>query len=138
MRALNSIVGGSAIAVLTRGRIGAAQASVSGQVSLLERLGERTEDLADVIVWLEPTGGTRVRTSPTTTTIQLLGRQFSPRVRTVPQGSTVEFPNADSFSHNVFSEAPNGTFDTGPDARRTRPSRPLSAKALHDELEALG
>ena len=113
MRALASIVGCSALVMLALGRTAAAQGSVSGQVSLLERPGEQTEDLADVIVWLEPTGGTRVRTSPTTTTIQLQGRQFSPRVRAVPQGSKVEFPNADSFSHNVFSKAPDGAFDTG-------------------------
>ena len=113
MRALVSIVGCSALVMLALGRTAAAQGSVSGQVSLLERPGEQTEDLADVIVWLEPTGGARLRTSPTTTTIQLQGRQFSPRVRVVSQGSKVEFPNADKFSHNVFSKAPDGAFDTG-------------------------
>jgi len=90
-----------------------AQGAVTGQVSLLERPGESSEDLADVIVWLEPSGGTRARVSPVTATIQLQGRQFNPRVRVVPEGSKVEFPNADSFSHNVFSKAPDGAFDTG-------------------------
>jgi plastocyanin len=113
MRHLLSIVRRSALVVVVLGRTASAQGTVSGQVSLQERPGERSEDLADVIVWLEPTGGARVRTSPITTTIQLQGRQFSPRVRAVTQGSTVEFPNADSFSHNVFSKAPDGAFDTG-------------------------
>ena len=90
-----------------------AQGAVTGQVSLQERAGEQSEDLADVIVWLEPGGSARARTSPATATIQLQGRQFSPRVRVVPEGSKVEFPNSDSFSHNVFSKAPNGAFDTG-------------------------
>jgi plastocyanin len=117
MRDLMSIMGRSAVVVLTLAGTAAAQGSVAGQVSIMERPGEQTEDLADVIVWLEPTGGARVRTSPTTTTIQLQGRQFSPRVRVVPQGSKVEFPNADSFSHNVFSKAPDGSFDTGVYAR---------------------
>ena len=90
-----------------------AQGAVSGQVTLQERAGEQSEDLADVIVWLEPGGSARMRTSPATATIQLQGRQFSPRVRVVPEGSTVEFPNSDSFSHNVFSKAPDGAFDTG-------------------------
>lgn len=94
-----------------------AQGAVSGQVSLLERPGEQSEDLADVIVWLEPGGNARARTSPATATIQLQGRQFSPRVRVVPEGSKVEFPNSDSFSHNVFSKAPDGAFDTGVYAR---------------------
>ena len=94
-----------------------AQGAVSGQVSLLERPGEQSDDLADVIVWLEPSGNTRARTSPATATIQLQSRQFSPRVRVVPEGSKVEFPNTDSFSHNVFSKAPDGAFDTGVYAR---------------------
>ncbi|MES2176618.1 MAG: plastocyanin/azurin family copper-binding protein [Gemmatimonadota bacterium] len=93
------------------------QGAVTGQVNLLERPGETTEDLADVIVWLEPTGATKSRTSASTTTIQLQGRQFSPRVRAVTEGSKVEFPNQDSFSHNVFSKHPDGAFDTGVYAR---------------------
>jgi plastocyanin len=113
MRELTSIVGGVALVVAALTGTASAQGSVSGQVSLQERPGEQTEDLADVVVWLEPMGGTRVRTVPTTTTIQLQGRQFSPRVRAVTQASKVEFPNADSFSHNVFSKAPDGAFDTG-------------------------
>ena len=90
-----------------------AQGAVSGQVSLLERAGERSEDLADVIVWLEPAANARVRTPPAMVTMQLQGRQFSPRVRVVQEGGRIEFPNSDSFSHNVFSKAPDGAFDTG-------------------------
>ena len=90
-----------------------AQGAVIGQVSLLERPGASSDDLADVIVWLEPSGAMGGRMSPVTATIQLQGRQFNPRVRVVPEGSRVEFPNADSFSHNVFSKAPDGAFDTG-------------------------
>lgn len=107
----------SAVVLMVLARTVSAQGTVSGQVSLLERPGEQSEDLADVIVWLEPAAGAHVRTSPTTTTIQLQGRQFSPRVRVVSQGSKVEFPNTDSFSHNVFSKAPDGAFDTGVYAR---------------------
>ena len=94
-----------------------AQGTVSGQVSLQERAGEQSEDLADVIVWLEPVASTRVRVSPTTVKMELQNRQFSPRVRVVQEGSKVEFPNSDSFSHNVFSKAPDGAFDTGVFAR---------------------
>ena len=91
----------------------AAQGAVSGQVSLTERPGETSEDLADVVVWLEPTGATKAKTTVSTTTIELKGRQFSPRVRAVTDGSKVEFPNRDSFSHNVFTKVPGGAFDTG-------------------------
>ena len=103
----------SALMLVVGARTLCAQGAVSGQINLLERVGEQSEDLADAIVWLEPTGSTRSRTSPMSTTIQLEKRQFSPRVRAVTEGSKVEFPNMDSFSHNVFSKAPDGAFDTG-------------------------
>lgn len=88
--------------------------SVSGQVTILERPGETTEDLGNVVVFLEPaSASSRARPpAPTNTVIQLQSRQFSPRVRVVMEGSKIEFPNNDPFSHNVFSKA-NGGFDTG-------------------------
>ena len=95
---------------------GAAQAtaSVSGQVTILERPGEVTEDLGNVVVYLEPAGTPRRAQSaaPTNTVIALQSRQFSPRVRVITEGSRVEFPNQDPFSHNVFSKVKGG-FDTG-------------------------
>jgi plastocyanin len=90
--------------------------SVSGQVSILERPGETTEDLGNVVVFLEPvSAAARVRnpaSNVTKSVITLDKRQFAPRVAVVPEGSTVEFPNKDPFSHNVFSKTKGG-FDTG-------------------------
>jgi plastocyanin len=94
-----------------------AQGTVSGQINLLERAGETSQDLADAIVWLEPAVGNPGKTSGKSVTIELRNRQFSPRVLAVTEGSKVEFPNMDSFSHNVFSKAPGGAFDTGVYAR---------------------
>ena len=89
------------------------QGPVSGQVVIQERPGEVSEDLANVVVFLEPLTATRGKApSPTTTTIALEKRQFSPRVRVVVEGSKVEFPNQDPWNHNVFSKV-NGGFDTG-------------------------
>lgn len=113
-------IAAAAVAVLA-GTIGAqGTAVVSGQVTILERPGETTEDLGNVVVYLEPASASaRVRSgsppsssSPTNTVIALQSRQFSPRVRVVMEGSKVEFPNQDPFSHNVFSKT-NGGFDTG-------------------------
>ena len=91
-----------------------ATASVSGQVTILERPGETTEDLGNVVVYLEP-----VDRAPREhvardhrSVIALQSRQFSPRVRVIREGSRIEFPNQDPFSHNVFSKM-NGGFDTG-------------------------
>jgi plastocyanin len=95
-----------------------ASGSVSGQVTMKERPGDTTEDLGNVVVYLEPTGATARLRQPSTalvpvnTAITLHARQFQPRVRVVTTGSTVEFPNEDPFSHNVFSKM-NGGFDTG-------------------------
>lgn len=90
-----------------------AQGTVAGQVTIQERPGEVTEDLANVVVFLEPAGGgPRQVEANTKASIALDKRQFSPRVAVVMTGSTIEFPNKDPFSHNVFSKA-NGGFDTG-------------------------
>jgi plastocyanin len=107
-------IAAAASAVLA-GTIGAqGTTAVRGQVTILERPGETTEDLGNVVVFLEPVSASaRTRSPvPTNTVIALQSRQFSPRVRVVMEGSTVEFPNQDPFSHNVFSKM-NGGFDTG-------------------------
>ena len=89
------------------------QGVVSGQVSILERPGEVSEDLANTVVFLEPVTTGKVKApAPTTTTIALEKRQFSPRVRIIVEGSKVQFPNQDPWNHNVFSKI-NGGFDTG-------------------------
>jgi plastocyanin len=85
--------------------------SVSGQVTITERPGEETGDLANVVVFLEPMTAAGRKPAATNTTIALEKRQFSPRVRVVTEGSKVEFPNQDPFNHNVFSKL-HGGFDT--------------------------
>ena len=89
-----------------------AQGSVTGQLAILERPGARTTDLANAVVWLEPAGGSRNLT-PSAAQIQMESRTFVPKVRVVPAGSTVEFPNQDPFRHNVFSKAGPRDFDLG-------------------------
>ena len=108
-----SILRRSALLLICLAPAATAQGAVSGQVSLLERPGESSEDLADVVVWLDPASGARSKLAPSPMTVQLQGRQFSPRVRAVTEGSRIDFPNQDSFSHNVFSKAQDGAFDTG-------------------------
>ena len=103
----------AALLAVSAGTVGA-QGTVSGQVSIQERPGDVTEDLANTVVFLEPltpNPKSRVK-ADTKATMALDKRQFSPRVTVVMTGSTIEFPNRDPFSHNVFSKA-NGGFDTG-------------------------
>lgn len=90
-----------------------AQGPVSGQVSIIERPGEQTEDLGNAVIYLELPAGHKGKTSgKVNESMALQSRQFSPRVRIVPSGSKVEFSNQDPFSHNVFSKATQGPFDT--------------------------
>lgn len=91
----------------------AAQGSVSGQIRVLERSGDPTTDLENAVVYFEPLAQERPRVKGTTTRIAMQGRRFAPRVRVVPVGSKVEFPNEDPFSHNIFSNAAGATFDLG-------------------------
>lgn len=108
----------AALAAVLANTVGAqGTASVRGQVTIVERPGEVTEDLANVVVFLEPvSAASRAKApaspAPTNTVIALEKRQFSPRVRVVVEGSKIEFPNQDPFNHNVFSKT-HGGFDTG-------------------------
>ena len=90
----------------------AAQGTVGGRISIQEKSGEKTGDLGNVVVYLEPKTGT-ARATETKVQMALNGRNFSPRVRVVAAGSTVEFPNQDPFTHNVFSTTPGALFDLG-------------------------
>ena len=90
----------------------AAQGPVSGQVSIVERPGEQTEDLGNAVVYLELPAGQKAKLAPVNDQMALQARQFAPHIRIVPPGSKVEFVNQDPFSHNVFSKATQGPFDT--------------------------
>jgi plastocyanin len=90
-----------------------ATVSVSGQISLMERPGEKTEDLTNAVIYLEPPASAKPKLAgPTNTAIDMQNRQFLPHVRVVTAGSKVAFPNKDPWKHNVFSKATQGPFDT--------------------------
>jgi plastocyanin len=91
---------------------GKAGAPVSGQVSIVERPGDQTEDLNNTVIYLEPSGSAKVKVSPTNESMSVQSRNFAPHVAVVPAGSKIEFVNRDPFSHNVFSKASQGPFDT--------------------------
>jgi plastocyanin len=88
-------------------------AAVAGQVTILERSGQSTNDLANAVVYLEPSSPRGAPLAATPTSILMESRQFVPRVRVVTVGSSVAFPNQDPFRHNVFSNAGPGKFDLG-------------------------
>lgn len=103
---------GFGVALVVGASVAGAQAAVSGQVNVMEKGGDQAEDVGHSVIYLEPVGGVKGKLPATNTSIALQARQFAPRVRIVTEGSKVEFPNQDPFTHNVFSKAPQGPFDT--------------------------
>ena len=103
----------TATRVPATGVTGSSAAGVSGRITILERTGDRTIDLPDAVVWLEAPASQRRSVPPTRTEIGMESKRFIPRVRVVPLGSTVEFPNLDPFRHNVFSNIGPTGFDLG-------------------------
>lgn len=85
--------------------------SVAGKVILLDR-GKPLANASGAVVYLP--GVSRLRaTAARDPVISQHKKSFSPRVLTVPEGATVEFPNLDSIHHNAFSLSESCRFDLG-------------------------
>jgi len=67
------------------------------------------------VIWLDPLAGTSAVAFPRGRHYTLLqkNRTFIPHLQVVPVGSSVQFPNADPFFHNVFSLFEGKRFDLG-------------------------
>lgn len=65
------------------------------------------------LVMLYPESGNFRKRMPKRRVVEQRNKQFSPRLLAIPPGSTVAFPNFDSFYHNVFSLSPTMPFDIG-------------------------
>jgi plastocyanin len=67
------------------------------------------------VIWLQPTGDTPAAAFIPHGHYTLLqkNRTFIPHLQVIPVGSTVQFPNADPFFHNVFSYFDGKRFDLG-------------------------
>lgn len=90
----------------------AAGATVSGKVNFATKRGQ-TPIVNETLVWLEPLGGRAVRRPPATFRMTTRNKTLLPHVLAIPVGSTVEFPNEDPISHNLFSLSSASTFDLG-------------------------
>jgi plastocyanin len=90
-----------------------AQGALAGRVSIQERPGDATSDIANTVIYLLPKGERKLRFGEVKVPMAMNARAFSPRVRAVTTGSTVEYPNQDPFSHNIFSTAVGAAFDLG-------------------------
>ena len=80
---------------------------------------------------------------PMRTSISQRNESFVPRVAAITRGSTVEFPNLDSYFHNVFSLSRGASFDLGRYPRGESRSRTFTRPGLvkvychlHSEMSA--
>jgi len=89
------------------GALGAS--TLRGKVEVLEKDGQRAQDTADAVVWVE--GPPPARTRLPAVTVTMKSKAFLPRVTVVGVGASVEFPNQDAIFHNVFSVSGDNRFD---------------------------
>jgi plastocyanin len=71
-----------------------------------------TNEIANVVVFVQDAPRPTVL-PPTRARIAQEGESFSPRVVAITRGSTVDFPNADPYFHDVFSLSRAASFDLG-------------------------
>jgi plastocyanin len=94
---------------------------VSAKISVnVEKRGggsgrQMTSAAANVVLWLTPLQPVEniAPVAHAQYTLTQRNKQFTPHLLVVPKGSSVEFPNADPFFHNVFSLYSGKRFDLG-------------------------
>ena len=87
-------------------------ATVAGKVVLVQG-GKDLADASNTVVWLEGPGAHGGTGAGAKGEMKSSSKRFQPRVIVVAKDETVEFPNADSIYHNVFSVSGANRFDLG-------------------------
>jgi plastocyanin len=87
-------------------------ANIGGKVSFVTKRGQNPI-VVETLVWLEPLSGRAPKPVPAKFQMVTRGKMVVPHVLAIPVGSTVEFPNDDPISHNLFSLSSNNPFDLG-------------------------
>jgi plastocyanin len=89
----------------------------------------RASEVGNVIVFIKDAA--RATTLPASRAEMIQQDEtFLPRVLAITRGSTVDFPNADPFFHNVFSLSRAATFDLGRYPRNDRRARTFKQAGL--------
>ena len=104
------------VCTATLGAAGVTDGTLDGEVVILDRGGAARSDLTGVIAYLDPMDGAprSVASGPADeASIVMRGKEFLPHTAVIRAGGTVRFPNADPFSHNVFSNTERHSFDLG-------------------------
>ena len=90
---------------------GLSAANVGGRVNFQTKRGQHPV-IEETLVWLEPATKTAPRKAGTFM-MTTRGKTLLPHVLVIPVGSTVQFPNDDPISHNLFSLSSGNNFDLG-------------------------
>jgi len=90
---------------------GLSAANVGGHVNFVTKRGQHPV-VDETLVWLEPAARVAPR-KPMNFTMTTRGKTLLPHVLVIPVGSTVQFPNDDPISHNLFSLSSGNNFDLG-------------------------
>ncbi len=112
MRITTTALGAIAVfAVIVPDAPAHADGRITGKVKVTEADGKKATG-ADVIVYVVgPPADPKAATSKTT--IKQEGRRFIPDLVGITINDSVDFPNFDSYMHNVFSQSPGRKFDLG-------------------------
>ncbi len=95
-------------------RIVQVTAHLSMQHLLHQSVSPRASRSTPAVFWLKPLQADAVHpTTPGNFTLLQKDKMFTPHLLVVPVGSSVSFPNADPFFHNVFSLFDGRRFDLG-------------------------
>jgi len=86
--------------------------SFRGKVEVVHRSSHKTGS-SDVVVWLTSTHPIEATLPSAPTRLVQKDKRFSPHLVAIPVGSEIEFPNQDSFFHDVFSIYRGKPFDLG-------------------------
>jgi hypothetical protein len=86
-------------------------ANVGGRINFVTKRGQHPV-IEETLVWLEPAAKISPRKAGTFT-MTTRGKTLLPHVLVIPVGSTVQFPNDDPISHNLFSLSSGNNFDLG-------------------------
>jgi plastocyanin len=80
----------------------------------LAPMQQKTEKAPPAVIWLSPLHASATPpVAPGNFTLLQKNKMFTPHLLVVPVGSSVAFPNADPFFHNVFSLFDGRRFDLG-------------------------
>ena len=104
----------SLLATLGTAALQAAEVKAQLVASPSKAVAHKAEKPPSAVIWLEPLqSGRGPAVSAGRFTLLQKNKMFTPHLLVVPVGSSVAFPNADPFYHNVFSLFDGKRFDLG-------------------------